>query len=82
MKEVMRKLLETVILNNLYLQRDLQFFGWTLILMKFCLVTDYLRWRQHCDEDEEDQDEGRIEGPSPGSPPIFHSGDFNEDDTL
>ena len=46
MKEVMRKLLnqlETVILNHLYLQRDLQFLGWTLILMKFCLVTDYVR---------------------------------------
>ena len=85
MKEVMRKLLyqlETVILNHLYLQRDMQFFGWTLILMKFCLVTDYVRWHQDCDEDEEDQDEGRVEGPRPGSPPIFHSGDLNEDDNL
>ena len=81
MKAVMRKLLnqlETVILNHLYLQRDMQFFGWTLILMKFCLVTDYVRWHQDCDEDEEDQDEGRVEGPRPGSPPLFHSGDLNE----
>ena len=33
MKEVMRKLLnqlETVILNHLHLQRDLQIFGWTV----------------------------------------------------
>ena len=85
MKAVMRKLLnqlETVILNHLYLQRDMQFFGWTLILMKFCLVTDYVRWHQDCDKDEEDQDEGRVEGPRPGSPPIFHSGDLNEDGTL
>ena len=46
MKEVMRKLLnqlKTVILNHFHLQRDLQIFGWTLILMKFCLVTDYVR---------------------------------------
>ena len=48
-------------------------------MTKFCLVTDYVRWHQDCDEDEKDQDEGRVEGPRPGSPPLFHSGDLNED---